>query len=1063
MLYSIVPFSLKNTEILSINYINFLKYKLIKKINILIPKKLFFKNYFKLIFNFKNLQINTTKYENKILEHNLLKINPFLQIKIPIIIYSFYKNKYNFFNLNLINFPKLDFQENFILNGLQRTLLSKIKRNEGIYFYNKLKFNNLIYIACIKLNNYNKLFIEINQDNLIMLYDNTFKIKINFILFLHFIGITNNTLIKFSKYGNSIIFRQLLKKSFKSYYTLSYNLFKYFKFFIKISLTFFNLNFEFKIFNKISLNYINNFNLTTSIIKNKLFNLFGFDFRNQIIYLPKDLIGIMDTLLDLKYKKKSINNLDHFGYKKIESFNTILFDKLEFILEQKINKFKHILTKFFNSNLTNKFLIKLLNNNKTFINFQEYLNINPFVQYLDQLNSLSEIIHKLKLSKETFSKKNLNFRDIKFSELSKLCLIDTSEGLNSGLIVSLPNNIIKTKLNTLITPFKFKNKENEKFSIKFMDSLYQDKTQISLDKLFIRKNLNFNKFTILIFENSFFKTINTKIKFNIILNEKDLFSPSENLIPFMFHNDPARWLIGSKMQSQSVPLIYKQKSFIFTGYEQLISRKNINIINCFQEGIIIYVSSYKIIIRDLFNREIIYYLKNYNFSNQGIIINYTPIIWIGERVTSGQLIAVNQDFIENEFCIGNNVFIMYGSYLGYEFEDSLIINKNLIENNIFSSLHMDIYETMILFDKLNPEFIYSNIPKYNKYSKRNLDSFGIIKKGSKILENDLILAKIGFNIINFKKESLKNFLFILFGTKLKNIIDKSIIITSGNSGRVIKIEIFIDKKLIYQNILLKIRIFIIKQRLLEIGDKIWGRYGNKGVISYISNSVDLPYTKDYIKPDIITGSLGVPSRMNLGQLFETLFGISCFYLDKRLLIDKNINEKCNFNLLKSLCYNNLKQINLNIGTSTIFNPYIPGKISLIDGRWGYKIKGSVLFGCSLYTKLIHMVKNKIHYRTIGPYSEITQQPVKGRSKKGGQRFGEMEVWALEAFGSAYNLRELLNIKSDDIKSRLNMQENLLYNKNLILTTISESFRLVLNEIKGLALNIESFLINPFSR
>nr|QEM01612.1 plastid-encoded DNA-directed RNA polymerase beta [Nephromyces sp. ex Molgula occidentalis] len=1046
LIYTLLPFSIKNTETLIYNYIKFFKLLLLNKLFILIPNSIKFNKGF-INFYIKKIKFNTNNIDLKYISYKSF-LNPFYQISLPVKINILNNNKFNF-NFKLFKFPKIDLEGNIICNGLKKIFISKIKRDSGLYFSKLKQKNSKISRASIIFNN-NLFIIDLNYKNIII-SDLVNKIEINFIIFLHYLGITNFDIIKYSKYGTSIFLKNLLKFNLKEYKLFKYQHFNYLH---KLKL------FSFY-FGKISYNYNFISNLETNKIlitfKNKwnLDNKFGFQIKNIFIYLYKDLINILDYLIDLKFNKKSIVDIDNFTNKTIETLPDLILNQLSIIIE------KRLVFLITNINKLNRYsniqFINFINNKKFIFNFKEQFNINPLIQYSDQINSLSEIMHKFKWIKSNkLHIQDINLRDIKSSEIGKLCLINTSEGLNSGLIVYLPQNSLIIN-NEILTPFNSQNNKKIKLlNFKSISSLNQEKKKIILTKNLIRKNKYFSTLnTIILYKNYLEKSNNSNL---ILFSEKELFSFAENLIPFIFHNDPTRSLMGAKMQMQSLPLIYNQKALISTETEQILSRKNNNIYSL-QEGIIVFVSSYKIIVRDLLNREISYYLPNYKFSNQKTLINYIPIVWVGERVNLGQLLANSQELKDNEFSIGTNCFVMYGSYKGYEFEDALIINKQLIENNIFSSLHMDCYEISLGYNLKNfSEIITSKIPKYNKFIKRNLDTFGIIKESSKVLDKDLLCGKIKFYNLTLKQESLGYFLFNLFGYKIRHIKDTSILISLGNYGRVAKIEInSIPQTIKNLNLYLKLKIFIIKQRILEIGDKLCGRHGNKGVISHIANSIDLPYTKDSISPDIITTSLGVPSRMNVGQLYETLFGLSCNYLDKRLLIKNNLNTKLGSNYLKSLLYFYLKELNFYKGISS-FNSYNFGKTNFFDGKTGKKIKGSILFGISFYTKLIHMVKDKIHYRTIGPYSIVTQQPIKSRSKQGGQRFGEMEVWALEAFGAAYNLKELFTLKSDNIKGRLNLQEYLLYNFSIKNVILSESFNLIIKELKSLALNIEALIL-----
>nr|QEM01902.1 plastid-encoded DNA-directed RNA polymerase beta [Nephromyces sp. ex Molgula occidentalis] len=1046
MIYSLISFSLKNTETLVYNYIKFFKIILINKIFNLLPKFIIINNFY-IKFYLKNIKFNTNNNDLRLLNYTNYLINPYYKIYLPIEIKSLTKNF--IFNFYLFQFPKINLEGNIILNGLKKIFISKIKKNTGLYFSKILKKNFNIYKASILFNN-NLLNIELNK-NYIYIYDLKHKIKINFIILIHYLGISNKDIIKYSRYGNSIFLKILLKNTLIEYNNFLNKKLYYLNILKKISFYFGNL-----FYNINFLLYKNNKYLIN--IKHKLFldNKFGFQIKDNWIYIYQDLINILDFLIDFKFNKKNLLNLDNFANKKLENLSDIILNQLNIIIEKRLKFFLQNLNKI--NNLSNLNFINYINNKQFIFNFKEQFNINPLIQYLDQINSLSLIMHKFKLIKSNkLNLKDLNLRDIKTSELGKLCLINTSEGFNSGLIVYLPQNMIINN-NEILTPYKIQLKKNIKlFNIKLINSLKQEKIKLSLTNNFIKKNKIFYLLnSINLYKNFLEKTTLNKL---IYFTETEILSLSENLIPFIFYNDPTRTLMGAKMQTQSIPLIYNQKALITTKTNQTLIRKNNNIYSL-QEGIVSFVSSYKIIIRDINNREIIYYLPNYIFSNQKTIINYKPVVWVGERIYLGQIIANNQEFKDNEFTLGNNCFVLYNSYKGYEFEDALIINKKLIEENIFSSLHMKCYEISCLYNYNNfLEIISFKLPKYNKFLKRNLDNYGIIKEGSKILDNDILCGKLRFYNLTKNQESLGFFLFNLFGYKLRNIKDNSIFISLGNSGRVVKLELFSTNYSINElNIYLKLRIFIIKQRILEVGDKLWGRYGNKGVIAHIANSIDLPFTADSIIPDLITTSIGVPSRMNIGQLYETLFGLNCNYLDKRILIKNNLNYKLGTNYLKLLLYDYLKQINLYKGISN-FSSYNYGKSILFDGKTGKKLKGSVLLGTSFYTKLIHMVKEKIHYRTIGPYTSLTQQPIKSRSKQGGQRFGEMEVWALEAFGASYNLKELFTLKSDNIQGRLNLQEYLLDNLSLKNSTLSESFYLIINELKSLSLNIESLILD----
>ena len=589
-----------------------------------------------------------------------------------------------------------------------------------------------------------------------------------------------------------------------------------------------------------------------------------------------------------------------------------------------------------------------------------------------------------------------------------------------------------------------------------MNSFTQQTYIVLFNNYYLRKNKLFHFFYLGLTKNSF-KLKNISLENIIYIKPTNLFSFAENLIPFLFYNDPARGLMGAKMQAQIVPILKNKKSIIVTGYEKNLLNYSNTILKAYQEGVVIFVSSYKIIIRDIYNRKITYYLDKYKRSNHFTILHSKPNVWQGERIFCGQILTSTQDILSNEFTAGNNLLVSYGNFFGYNFEDAIVINKKVVYTQLFTSLHFKIYEVM--FKSLNTnifEVSTINLPKKSFFCKRNLDYFGIIKEGSKVLNNDILISKVLIHNINISILPLFNLISILFGQEIRNIKDKSILVSFGNSGRIVKTEIFsIPSNLkSYIGYYLICRIYICKQRLLSVGDKLCGRYGNKGIIAYISSSNDLPYTNTGIIPDIITDALGIPSRMNIGQLFENLFGLNCYFSNIRLCITNIFNLPKFY--IKTLLYNYLNNLKEKTGNIKLYNSYSPGQILLRDGRTGYKLSESSFLGVSKYSKLIHMIKDKIHYRTIGPYTELMQQPIKGRNKMGGQRFGEMEVWAMEAYGSSYNLRELLNYKSDDLSARTSLLSNLTNNIILENITVPEAFRTLIREIHSMNLNIESF-------
>nr|WPW47565.1 RNA polymerase subunit beta [Coccidia sp. AB-2023a] len=1045
----------KNIETIYNKYEILLKIYLLKYFKTLLPNIIYNKEktlQFKFLPEFIKFKFNKLSSEYNTLSKEL---NSKLQVLIPLKITHKTLNKTWSTYYNILELPKIDFNGNFILNGMKRVIVSKLVRNNGIYFKSYNKYNENVYRANIILNSFRNFSIELSSDG-IFLYTNINK-KLNLIKLIHFLGLSNKEIISYSRYGNSFYIKELLLKANKDYYFTSKDLVELEK--VKNILYLISTNLHLKYFkNKYNtFNHINN-------LKVQLINRFG-NFSNKTeSILALDLISIFDFLLDLKFNKRTLNDLDHFGNKNLESLGNIISSHLETSLPFKLTKILNFLFKYKFKNILLKDLKDFLIKNKLLI--KELLIVNPLIQYLEEINSVSQLMHKVKIScinPESISpsRASIDIRDVRPSQLGKLCILDTNEGSSSGLVEALAKDARITNKGIIETPI-ISNKNRTSY-LKYLNIFEQENFVVSFENIIKQKKNIFNNYTTIItFEKGEIKN-NSNISNSFYkLNPSNLLSYTENLIPFLFYNDPTRCLMGARMQTQSVPLIYRQKPYILTGFESIVASKSCNILRAYQEGIVTKVTSYKIVIRDLFNREITYYLQKYKKTNQGTLIYQTPLVWPGEKVTSGQLLIETQDISDYEFNIGNNLNILYGSHYGYEYEDALIISNKLLYKNIFTSLHFDIYETKYYNIPLEgPEFSSLNIPKRSLYQKRHLNSLGIIKEGVKVLDGDILISKVVVTNVTLKHSTMSEIIVSLFGSKLRQTQDKSIIVPIGKSGRVVKIELFSVKNKLYKKQFqsyLKLRVFVIKQRMLQIGDKLCGRHGNKGVISNIAEEIDLPYTNFYQSPDIITGPLGVPSRMNLGQLFESLFGYVCSIKNKRLIINSLLNKKLNSNYTKNYLYNYLYLLKDYTGNFKQFNPYIPGKVLLRDGRSGYRLKGSSFIGNIQYSKLIHMVKDKVHYRTIGSYNEITQQPIKGRGKGGGQRFGEMEVWALEAFGASYNLKELLNSKSDDLSSRKTLQEYILTGKDSEASSLSESFKLIIRELHGLNLNLESFMV-----
>jgi DNA-directed RNA polymerase subunit beta len=545
----------------------------------------------------------------------------------------------------------------------------------------------------------------------------------------------------------------------------------------------------------------------------------------------------------------------------------------------------------------------------------------------------------------------------------------------------------------------------------------------------------------------------------IAISPVQVVSVAASLIPFFEHDDANRALMGSNMQRQSVPLLLPQKPIVGTGLENQIAVDSGMTINAKSSGIVDSVTANKIIIKNFSGQKINYKLQKYLRSNQQTCINHRPIIWKGEKIKSGQSLTDGPSICTNELALGQNVLVGYMPWQGYNFEDAILINERLVYDDIFTSIHIERYKIEIDRSSELSEQTTKNIPNLNLSEIDHLNEDGIVRVGTFIKPGDILVGKV---ILNDTSEQLpeSRLLRAIFGAKAKGVKDNSYRMPDGEYGRVIETITFNRRtKLTYK--FEKIYVFIAQIRKIQVGDKIAGRHGNKGIISRILPRQDMPFLPDGTPIDIILNPLGVPSRMNVGQLYECLLGLAGDKLNCRFKI-LPFDEMYGLEMSRILINKKLRQASIVNDESWLFNPYAPGKMVLIDGRTGQEFENPITVGKAYMLKLIHLVDDKMHSRATGPYSLITQQPLRGKAQQGGQRFGEMEVWALEGFGAAFTLKELLTIKSDDMQGRNETLNAIVKGQQIPKFGIPESFKVLLQELRAIGLDMSTYRIDKFS-
>ena len=772
----------------------------------------------------------------------------------------------------------------------------------------------------------------------------------------------------------------------------------------------------------------------------------------------EDIFAITDKLITLTLSKTVPDDIDHLKNRRVRSIGELLQNLFTIGFQRLIRKLRNQTNKGDGGQL---FSLTIVN-----ATVREFFGSSQLSQYLDQTNPLSSLTHRRRISglgPGGFDRDRISFavRDIHPSHYGRICPIETPEGQNVGLIASLTTCARVNKSGFLETPFwrVINGKVIKTGQPIYLTADIEDFYKIAPADIAVNQENYLIKNLIPVrYKQDFINVTPSEIDF-IAISPVQIVSVAASLIPFFEHDDANRALMGSNMQRQSVPLIFPQKPIVGTGLENQIAIDSGLTLNAQSSGIVNSVSANKIIITDNHGKKLTYKLQKYLRSNQQTCINQRPIVWKGEKVKSGQILTDGPAIIQSELSLGQNVLIGYMPWQGYNFEDAILINERLVYDDIFTSIHIDRYKIEIDRNSENAESTTKNIPNLNPSELKHLNEDGIVKVGTFLGPGDILVGKV---ISNDTSEQLpeSKLLRAIFGGKAKGVKDNSARMSEGDYGRVIETVTFNRKtKSTYQ--FEKIYIFIAQIRKIQVGDKIAGRHGNKGIISRILPRQDMPFLPDGTPIDIILNPLGVPSRMNVGQLYECLLGFAGDKLNSRFKI-LPFDEMYGLEISRILINKKLRQASIMKNESWLFNPYAPGKIVLIDGRTGIEFENPVTVGNAYMLKLIHLVDDKMHARATGPYSLITQQPLRGKAQHGGQRFGEMEVWALEGFGAAFTLHELLTIKSDDMDGRTDTLNAIVKGQPIPKFGIPESFKVLLNELRSIGLDMSTYQIRKFS-
>ncbi|MGB7484832.1 MAG: DNA-directed RNA polymerase subunit beta, partial [Phormidesmis sp.] len=646
-------------------------------------------------------------------------------------------------------------------------------------------------------------------------------------------------------------------------------------------------------------------------------------------------------------------------------------------------------------------------------------------------------------------------RDIHPSHHGRICPIETPEGPNAGLIGSLATHARVNDFGFIETPF-FPVVNGQIIKDKpavYMTADEEDDLRVAPGDVPIDSQNNILGESVPVRYRQDFTVTTPKEVDYVAVSPVQIISVATSLIPFLEHDDANRALMGSNMQRQAVPLLRPERALVGTGLEAQAARDSGMVIISRTDGVVTYLDANWIKVTDSEGKVHAYELQKYQRSNQDTCLNQRPLVYEGANVVAGQVMADGSATEGGEIALGQNVLITYMPWEGYNYEDAILLSERLVYEDVYTSIHIEKYEIEARQTKLGPEEITREIPNVGEDALRQLDETGIIRVGAWVSSGEILVGKV-----TPKGESdqppEEKLLRAIFGEKARDVRDNSLRVPNGEKGRVVDVRVFTREQgdELPPGANMVVRVYVAQKRKIQVGDKMAGRHGNKGIISRILPVEDMPYLPDGTPIDIVLNPLGVPSRMNVGQVFEALLGWAGENLGARFKVtpfDEMYGEEASL----ETTHGKLQEAREHSGKDWVFNPDNPGKIQLYDGRSGEPFDQEVTVGQSYMLKLVHLVDDKIHARSTGPYSLVTQQPLGGKAQQGGQRFGEMEVWALEAFGAAYTLQELLTVKSDDMQGRNEALNAIVKGKAIPRPGTPESFKVLMRELQSLCLDI----------
>ena len=758
-----------------------------------------------------------------------------------------------------------------------------------------------------------------------------------------------------------------------------------------------------------------------------------------------DIIATMNINLAHASGFGDIDNIDHLANRRVRAVGELLQNQMRvgLVRLEKVIKERMSVTQDDSEQTAQSYI----NIKPVTSVIKEFFCSSQLSQFMDHHNPIAELTHKRKLS--ALGPGGLNrecagfeVRDVHHSHYGRMCPIETPEGQNIGLISSLATYAKVNEYGFIEAPYRKVDKEKGIVTdvVEYLQADEEDKYVVAQANIELNEDGSFKNKRVTCRIREDIREVDASRVDYMDVSPKQLVSVAASLIPFLENDDTSRALMGSNMQRQAVPLIKTEAPIIATGIEHRIAYDSGVCILSEIDGVVSYVDGEKVVITGDNGAKKEYFMRKFERSNQGTCINQRPIVSLGQQVNKGEIIADGPATSGGELALGKNILIGFMSWEGYNYEDAILISEDLVKDDVFTSVHIEEYEIESRDSKLGAEQITRDIPNLSDDMIKNLDEDGIIQIGSTVSSEDILVGKVtpkGETDLTPEDRLLR----AMFGEKVRDVRDTSLRLPHGQKGIVVDVKVFTraNKDELSPGVNMKVVVYVAQKRKLGVGDKMAGRHGNKGVVSRVLPKEDMPFMEDGTPLQIVLNPLGVPSRMNIGQVLEVHLGY----------VAKMLNWKVETPVFDGASEDDIKNLFIENNLSK------SGKIKLYDGRTGEPFENPVTVGYMYMLKLIHLVDDKIHARATGSYSLVTQQPLGGKAQFGGQRFGEMEIWALEAYGASHILQEILTVKSDDVEGRTNIYNSIVKGNAICEPGIPEAFKVLVREFRSLCLDVRT--------